>query len=346
MLPLHQGKGRSSYFASATGVRPYCDPVTVFLLRLVTLLLLPALSLAQPVVHVGSKRFTESYILAEIVAQTAEAAGEARAQHHQGLGNTAILFAALKNGAIHAYPEYTGTIALELLGLAQVPPLAELNRALAAHGVAADVRLGFSNSYALAMLHARAEQLGIRRISDLARHPGLRLALSQEFLNRKDGWPALRQAYALTFKDVRGLDHGLAYEALARGQVDVIDVYTTDAKIARDGLRLLEDDRGFFPSYEAVVLYRRDFPRQFPRTWDAVERLEGSSSVESMTAMNAAAELSALSFTRVASRFLAAPEAPAWQQRGVTRRAFLDALLGPDLWRLTLQHALLVMASL
>lgn len=317
-----------------------------FLLRLGALLLLPALGLAQPVVHVGSKRFTESYILAEIIAQTAQGAGEAAAQHRQGLGNTAILFAALKSGAIHLYPEYTGTIALELLGLSQVPPLAELNRALAPHGVAAGVRLGFGNAYALAMLDSRAEKLGVRRISDLARHAPLRVALSQEFLNRKDGWPALRQAYALSLRDVRGLDHGLAYEALARGQVDVVDVYTTDAKIARDRLRLLEDDRGFFPSYEAVVLYRRDFPRQFPLTWNAIQKLEGAISVQQMTAMNAAAELSALPFAAVASRFLAAPDGPAWQQDGITRRAFLDALLGQDLWRLTLQHALLVLVSL
>jgi osmoprotectant transport system permease protein len=320
--------------------------VTVFLLRLAALLLLPALGSAQPVVHVGSKRFTESYILAEIVTQTVDAAGEARAQHHQGLGNTAILFAAVKSGAIHAYPEYTGTIALELLGLTQVPPLAELNRALSAHGVAAGVRLGFGNTYALAMLEARAEKLGIRRISDLARHPGLRLALSQEFLNRRDGWPALRQAYALALEDVRGLDHGLAYEALARGQVDVVDAYATDAKIARGRLRLLEDDRGFFPAYEAVILYRRDLPQRFPRSWSALQMLEGSISVQHMARMNAAAELSAVSFPTVAREFLADPQAPARQEGSVARRDFAEALLGPDFWRLTWQHLLLVMASL
>ena len=92
-------------------------------LNLLVLLLVPALGVAQPTVNVGSKRFTESYILAEIMARTVEAAGEARARHHQGLGNTAILFSALKSGAIHLYPEYTGTIALELLGLQRVPEL-------------------------------------------------------------------------------------------------------------------------------------------------------------------------------------------------------------------------------
>ena len=102
------------------------------MLRLLRCCLLPALGLAQPVVNVGSKRFTESYILAEIMAQTVDAAGEARAMHRQGLGNTAILFAALKSGAIHVYPEYTGTLAFELLGLKRVPDLADAQPATGA----------------------------------------------------------------------------------------------------------------------------------------------------------------------------------------------------------------------
>lgn len=305
------------------------------------LLLLPALGLAQPVVNIGSKRFTESYILAEIMARTVEAAGEARARHHPGLGNTAILFAALKSAAIHAYPEYTGTIAVEQMGLARVPDLAELNRLLAPHGLAAAVPFGFSNTYALAMRSARADELGITRLSDLSRHPGLKLALSQEFLNRKDGWPALREAYGFSFASVRGLDHGLAYEALAAGQVDVIDAYTTDAKIARYRLRVLEDDRRFFPAYDAVILHRRDFAQQFPRSWDALQRLAGRISSGRMIEMNAAVELGGSSFAAAAAAFFEARPAGAPQQR-----TFLSTLAGPDFWRLTLEHLGLVAASL
>jgi osmoprotectant transport system permease protein len=195
----------------------------------------------------------------------------------------------------------------------------------------------------LAMVEARAEKLGIRRISDLARHPELRLALSQEFLNRRDGWQALRQAYGLPFRDVRGLDHGLAYEALVGGRVDVVDAYATDAKIARHGLRTLEDDRKFFPVYDAVILYRRELPQRFPRSWAAIERLEGRISAGQMAEMNAAAEISAVPFSTVAQRFLA-PQAR--QPAETASRTFLDTLLGPDLGRLTLQHFFLVMASL
>jgi osmoprotectant transport system permease protein len=316
-----------------------------FALRVAALLLAPALGLAQPVVHIGSKRFTESYILAEIMARTVGAAGEARALHQPGLGNTAILFSALKSGAIHAYPEYTGTIAFELLGLQQVPDLAGLNRLLAPHGLAAGVPFGFGNSYALAMRAARATDLGIARLSDLARHPGLRLALSQEFLNRRDGWPALRAAYRLAFTDVRGLDHGLAYEALAGGQADVIDAYSTDAKIARYRLRVLQDDRHFFPAYDAVVLYRRDFEQRYPRSWESLRGLAGRINAEQMTEMNAAAELSGASFGAVAQAFLDSRPAGAREAAG-GQRTFLLALAGPDLWRLTLEHLLLVVSSL
>ena len=316
------------------------------LFRLLPLLLLPALGLAQPVVNVGSKRFTESYVLAEIVTRKVDQSGEARAAHQPGLGNTAILFAALKSNAIHVYPEYTGTIAFELLGLKHVPDLAGLNLELGRHGLAAGVALGFSNNYALAMLDSRAESLGIRRISELGRHPQLKLALSQEFLNRKDGWPALRLAYRLPFADARGLDHGLAYEAISAGNLDVMDVYSTDAKISRYRLRVLQDDRGFFPSYDAILLYRKDLPERFPRSWQALQELEGKISTGRMIEMNAAAELSAVSFSRVADNFLAG-RSPADSAGGqVGQRSFMRALLGPDLWRLTAQHLVLVFASL
>ena len=131
--------------------------------------------------NVGSKRFTESYILGEILARAAPA------QHRPGLGNTGIVFAALKSGAIDLYPEYTGTIAKEVLRLRGGADMGALNRALAPQGLAVGVPLGFSNGYALAMREERAKELGISSISDLSRHPRLKLALSQEFLGRENG---------------------------------------------------------------------------------------------------------------------------------------------------------------
>jgi osmoprotectant transport system permease protein len=290
---------------------------------------------------VGSKRFTESYILGEIVARTARQVGEAHVTFKQGLGNTGVVFAALKSGAIDVYPEYSGTIAFELLGGKSGTTLDDINRALAPSGLAASIPLGFSNTYALAIAETRAQQHGIRAISDLAQHPDLALGLSQEFLNRKDGWPALKRAYQLPFSP-RGLDHGLAYEALAAGRIDVMDVYTTDAKIKRYGLSVLVDDRNFFPQYAALLLHRADLPRRLPKTWMALAGLQGTISAERMIEMNAAAELDALPFAKVADNFVAKD-----LTRGtVQARGFLDQLFGEDFLRLTGQHLLLVFVSL
>jgi osmoprotectant transport system permease protein len=292
-------------------------------------------------VNVGSKRFTESYILGEILAQTMRPTGEAQVVHKQGLGNTAIVFAALKNGAIDLYPEYTGTIAFELLHRKEAADLQELKRLLAAHGLGASVPLGFNNTYAIAMTEKRAQDLGISRISDLARHPQLNLGLSQEFLNRKDGWPALKAAYALPHA-ARGLDHGLAYEALAAGQVDAMDVYSTDAKITRYSVRELEDDRRFFPAYDAIILYRLDFPQRFPRSWAALQVLEKRIDAATMARLNAEAEISNRPFMEVAHGYLTS--APA--SGAPSERSFLRVLFGPDLARLTAEHLGLVVASL
>lgn len=308
--------------------------------------LLPALASAQTV-NVGSKRFTESYILGEILTQTIGRAGEAKALHQRGLGNTGIVFAALRSGAIDLYPEYTGTIAFELLGRKEASDLQVLRSLLAERGLGVGVLLGFNNTYALAMPEARAAALGISRISDLARHPGLTLGLSQEFLNRSDGWRALKEAYGLTHQ-TRGLDHGLAYEALAAGQIDAMDVYSTDAKITRYNVRQLQDDRGFFPVYDALVFYRLDFPQRFPRSWAALVALEGRISATRMAAMNAEAEIAGKPFSDVARAFIADPEGVSGPQGTVDGRAptFLSVLLAPDLTRLTLEHLGLVLASL
>ena len=311
---------------------------------------------------VGSKRFTESYILGEILAQTAQSAGESAAVHRQGLGNTAIVLAALTQGSIDIYPEYTGTIAKEILKLDAVPPLPELNARLAAMGLAVGVPLGFNNTYALAMRADDARAKGIARLSDLKAHPELKLGLSQEFIGRADGWPGLKRAYELPYETPRGIDHGLAYEAIAGRQVDVIDIYSTDAKIDKYALTVLADDRSYFPRYDAVLLYRADLPQRLPRTWAAFRRLEGQIDDASMRRMNAEAELDGKSFVAVAREFLAqssaggtVPASSIAAQRTAaappgTPRAvssdFWQKLFGPDFARLSAEHLLLVFASL
>lgn len=288
--------------------------------------------------RVGSKRFTESYILGEILRETAARAGTP-AEHKPGLGNTGIVFAALQAGAIDVYPEYTGTIAREVLKLEGGATLDELDRRLAPLGLGVAAPLGFNNTYALAMRESAAAELGVRTISDLARHPLLRLGLTQEFIGRADGWPGLKRAYGLPFATPAGVDHGLAYDALAAGQIDVKDVYSTDAKIARYGLRVLEDDRGFFPRYDAVLLYRRDVPQRFPAAWRALAGLEGAIDARRMIRLNAAAELEGWTFAQAAALFF--DDAATGM-----RRTLAAALFGPDFWRLTGEHLVLVAVSL
>ena len=316
----------------------------------VTLFAIGVVALAAPL-NVGSKRFTESYILGEILKQTAQAAGETTAVHQQGLGNTAIVLNALTSGSIDVYPEYTGTIAKEILKLDRVPSLADLNAALAPQHLAIGVPLGFNNTYALAVRGDDARAKGITRLSDLGAHPELRLGLSQEFIGRADGWPGLKRAYDLPFETPRGLDHGLAYEAIAQRQVDVIDIYSTDAKIDKEGLVVLDDDRHYFPRYDAVLLYRADLPQRLPTTWQALTRLENTIDDATMRKMNAAAELEGKSFASIAATFLArratgaapavAPSAP-----DARRTDFESKLFGADFGRLTLEHLGLVFMSL
>ena len=297
-----------------------------------------ALSAGAEPLRVGSKRFTESYILGEILVQSAQRA-DAQAEHKPGMGNTAILFEALRRGAIDAYPEYTGTIAREILKADGNPDLAELNRLLAPLGLAASVPLGFSNGYALGMREDAAKAKGIATLSDLARAPTVAFGLSHEFLGRADGWPGLRAAYGLAQRDLRGLDHGLAYEALAAGQVEAIDLYTTDAKIARFGVRVLEDDRRFFPRYDAVVLHRLDLPSRQPAAFAAWKGLAGRIDEAAMIRLNARAELDRVDFAAVGREFLGA--APVSAERGLW-----PAVFAPDFTRLAIEHVNLVFASL
>ena len=290
-------------------------------------------STAEPL-RVGSKRFTESYILGEILVNAAGGA-----VHRQGLGNTGIVFAALKSGSIDLYPEYTGTIAKEILKLEGAAGAEELNRGLAPMGFGVAVPLGFNNSYALAMREERAQQLGIRSLSDLAKHADLKLGLSQEFIGRSDGWPGLKSAYGMPFATPSGLDHGLAYEAIAAGRIEVMDIYTTDAKIERFSLRVLEDDRKFFPRYDAVLLYRLDVPKRFPEAWAKLLKLERRIDERTMIRLNAAAELQGRSFAEAAALLDA-------DSHETSQRTFLNVLFGPDFWRLTGEHLVLVFVSL
>ena len=266
-----------------------CAFIMVLLLVPVTL---ASSTTPQPAL-VGSKQFTESYVLAEIARLAIERAGYP-AEHRQGMGGTIILWEALKEGEITCYPEYTGTIRDVILKSGAAlpeetadPGLDQMRLALAKYGVGMTGRLGFNNTYALVMRREQAERLGIRQISDLNRYPQLVVGLSHEFLGRADGWAPLCARYGLRMGNVRGMDHTVAYNALAKGEIEVMDAYSTDAKIAEEDLVALRDDQDFFPQYQAVFLYRLNSD---PRVLQALRSLENTLSESRMIQLNATAE--------------------------------------------------------
>jgi osmoprotectant transport system permease protein len=237
-------------------------------------------------VVIGSKKFTESYVLGEIAKRTLTEAG-IPAEHRQGMGGTIILWEALRGGQIDAYSEYTGTIATEILKSDPNVSPDQIRDSLEKLGVGMTAPLGFNNTYALVMRRGQTQRLGIRTISDLQRQPELKFGLTHEFLERQDGWRPLRQRYGLPQQNVVGIDHALGYSALANGSIAVKDAYSTDAKIEQNDLVVLEDDLHFFPKYEAVFLFRSSTRAD---AIAALRRLEGTLDETRMIRLNAEAE--------------------------------------------------------
>jgi osmoprotectant transport system permease protein len=254
-------------------------------MRLGTFLAL-CLGSTDAAITVGSKKFTESYVLGEIGTMAIRRAGLS-AQQKQGMGGTIILWEALQRSAIDLYPEYTGTITEEILKASAPLDDSAVRARLKEQGIGMTRDLGFNNTYALVMRPERSRELGITKISQLRDHTKLRIGLSHEFLDRKDGWRPLNARYALALPDVRGLDHGLGYAALASSSIDLTDAYSTDARIAEDHLVVLEDDLHFFPQYQAVYLYRLGLDS---RAVKSLEDLAGTINEARMARLNAEAE--------------------------------------------------------
>ncbi len=257
-----------------------------------------------PQIRVGSKSFTENVLLGEMVAQLAAASG-AEVTHQSELGGTRVLWEALLRGDLDAYPEYTGTISEEILAGGGVHGLEAIRAALEEHGLAMSRPIGFNNTYAMGMPEALADSLGMRTISDLKKQPGLRFGFSNEFLDRGDGWPSLRDRYGLRHRNVQGLQHDLAYRGLESGDIDVTDMYSTDAEIEFYNLRTLADDLRHFPAYNAVVLYRSDLAGRAPEAVRSILRLEGLIDDRTMSGLNGRAKLELVPEEKVAADFLA-----------------------------------------
>ncbi len=265
--------------------------------------LLDSAAAAQPPFRVGSKKFTENVILGEMVRLLVENE-RIPVVCHEELGGTRILWNALVRGEIDVYPEYTGTIGREIAAGRNLQGEEEIRDYVSRHGVRMSRGLGFNNTYALGMKEEVAQRLGITKISDLRRYPRLKFGFTNEFMNRQDGWPGLRQAYRLPQKDVLGLEHELAYVGLQSDSIQVTDLYSTDAEIAYYHFRTLKDDLHFFPAYDAVLLYRADLEKIWPRGVKAMLRLENRIFEPEMIRMNEEAKIKKTPAGEVAAAFL------------------------------------------
>jgi osmoprotectant transport system permease protein len=269
--------------------------------------LLPGGAVAADAIVVGSKAFTEGYVLGEIAAQTIESASTVPVTRKLGMGSTGILFEALKSGGIDVYSDYTGTLAEAILKRPDLKSIEDIQQALLGMDLVMSGPLGFDDTYALAVKESFAEQHNLHSISNLAGvESKIRAAFSYEFMDRKDGFQGMAASYHLHIapKNVNRMEHSLTYQAIDDGAVDLIDLYSTDAKIEKSQLRVLKDDHGYFPVYQAVWVARKDFTERHPREWQALLDLQGSISERAMIDMNAQADIQHLSFAKIAARHL------------------------------------------
>ena len=287
-------------------------------------------------IKVGSKKFTESAILGEMIDLIARSQGLS-VQHRRDFGSQ-VAFNALKLGEIDAYVEYTGTISQELLAGQRLINPDEIRTALLKQGIRMSRPLGFSNNYVLGMKEDVARRLGIRTISDLKSHPALAIGFSNEFMDRQDGWPSLRDCYSLPQKNVKGMDHDLAYRGIEADAVAVIDLYSTDAKILKYHLRSLVDDLHHFPDYQAVILYRTDLPSRAAKFVEAMLQLEGRITADAMIRMNARVDINRRRDTVAAADFLA-------DTLGIKVEVG-DSNVARRIWQNTREHLFLVGISL
>lgn len=266
---------------------------------IIIFLLFIANILAAQNIRVGAKHFNEGYILSEIISQLLESEGY-KVERNYNLGGTLVCFEALRNNEIDVYPEYSGTLSAEVLRQNTLT-YPDINAALKReYQMEISEPYGFNNTYALVLKEDLGKAKNIKNLSDMKDHPELRLGLSYEFLKRQDGWDNLAGIYSLPQRPV-GLEHGLAYQALDEGKIDVTDAYSTDGEITKYKLSVLIDNQGFFPLYEATSLFRQNIPEKVKQI---LSRLNRKIDEKEMQSMNAEVLYKTKTFEQVASTFL------------------------------------------
>jgi len=266
---------------------------------------------AEKKVVVASKPHSEQYILAEMITLIIENGTDISVEKKLGIGGgTANIQPAMESGEIDIYPEYTGTGWLFVLKEELINDPEELYESVkAAYAEKYDMKwlgmYGFNNTYALAMKRSAAEEMGIETYSDLAEKGGpLVFGAEYDFYEREDGFPGLEDAYGLSFENMVELDIGLKYEAIGTDQVDVINAFSTDGLIKQFDLKVLEDDKMFFPAYNAATIVRQETLDMYPELEAVLETLTGQISDDEMTELNYLVENEKMDPAKVAEDFL------------------------------------------
>ena len=254
------------------------------------LALVPLVALSQPVVRVGSKNFTEQFVLAELYAQALEASG-VKVERKINLGGTLIAHKALEEKQIDLYPEYTGTILLAVLKQeAMTDPKAvydTVKDAYAKQGLVVLNQAPVNNTYVMVVRPETAQKYNLNTMSDLAKvAKELKLGAGPEFRDRKDGIPGLKAKYNMDFREDLQLAIGLRYQALKNDQIQVVNGYSTDGMISAMKLKRLADDRNLWPPYYVVPVVRRDALDANPKLADVLNRVSALLDDTSMAEMN------------------------------------------------------------
>lgn len=266
---------------------------------------------ARKKVVVASKPHTEQYILAEMLAQLIEKHSDIKVERKFGIGGgTANIHPAMVKGEVDIYPEYTGTGWLYVL---KREPLSDAQAVY--RQVGEEYRrqfkikwlglYGFNNTYALAMPRALAEQWQLETFSDLARHSdAFTFGAEYDFFEREDGYNGLVKAYGFRFKGRKDMDIGLKYEAVKSGQVNVINAFSTDGQLQQYQMKVLRDDRNYFPTYYAATLVKEETLQKYPELEGVLNRLSGKISDQEMTDLNYQVEIDKKEPAAVATQYL------------------------------------------
>lgn len=259
-------------------------------------------------VILGSRNNTESIILSQIMGTLIEDKTDLKVTYKENLGGSNVVWNAMINDNLDIIPDYTGTIVLtyyhESPGTAE-ETLAKTKELVAEDGIVAFNTFGFNNTYTLALDEAKAEELNLVTFSDFAEvSDQFILGAVFEFIDRPDGLPGFEKEYNIKFKDVKGMDHGMMYRAINGEEVDVINSYTTDGQLQMYDLRVLEDDRSFFPPYHALPLVREETLEKYPELEGVLKQLEGKIDEATMQGMNAKVDNEAMMVEKVAKEFL------------------------------------------